>query len=282
MKTILVPTDFSENAYQALFYATQLFKNYKSHFILLNTFSVNTPMLTSRLNLSKGEDLYKKLSLDSNKKLTEVYHKITRDSEGLDHTFETVSISQPLTETIEKTIKSKDVSLVVMGTKGATGAKEVLLGSNTVKVIQSIKHTPVLAVPFSAELSDINRVVFASNFEHPYTVSEMKKMLDILQMFCSKIDIIYVGNLDSLSQLQKTNLDLLQKILKDYEINIIEIPESGKVSQAITQFIENGEIDLLSMLYYRHGLMESLTREAVIKKMGFKVEIPFLVMPSVN
>ncbi|MAQ76379.1 MAG: hypothetical protein CL613_08615 [Aquimarina sp.] len=124
MKTILIPTDFSKNAYQALFYATQLFKNYQCHFILLNTFSVNTPVLTSRLNPSKGGELYKKLSVESDAKLTEVYHKIVRDTDGLDHSFETVSISQPLTETIEKTIRSKDIDLIVMGTKGATGAKE--------------------------------------------------------------------------------------------------------------------------------------------------------------
>ncbi|MBQ0734780.1 universal stress protein [Aquimarina celericrescens] len=158
MKRILVPTDFSDNAYNALYYATRLFKNESCLFYILHTSEVEAPILTSIIDNSYSDQ---QISREPHEKLMETFHSIVRDTEDFDHTFETISGTNKLLETIEETVKDKGVDLIVMGTKGATGAKGFFIGSNTSNIIQRIKCCPVLAVPDEFNFEDCAAVSFS-------------------------------------------------------------------------------------------------------------------------
>ncbi len=144
MKRILVPTDFSDNAYSALYYATRLFKNEACQFYILNAGDVEIPLFTGIIDTSTGDEQIRK---ESKEKLEETFHSIIRDSEDFGHVFETICTAKKLHEVIEETVKQRKIDLIVMGTKGATGAKGFFMGSNTSNIIQKIKCCPVLAVP---------------------------------------------------------------------------------------------------------------------------------------
>ncbi|WP_167571888.1 universal stress protein [Aquimarina algiphila] len=280
MKKILVPTDFSNNAYSALCYATKLFKNEACHFYILNTFSVETPVLTSRLNTSKGEKLYKELSNESREKLTETFHAITRDTEDLNHTFEMISVSKKLSETINKTVKSKSIDLVVMGTKGASGAKEVLMGSNTVRAIQKIRGCSILAIPDEFDFKIPQEIAFATDLSRSKSKEELKPLIDIASLFDSKIRVVHIHEKEQLDEIQERNFKQLKEHLKEVKYNMHWVSKFDQKSRVINEFIDEMKIDMLSMLHYKHGFIESITREAVIKKIGFRLTIPFLVMPA--
>ncbi len=159
MKQILVPTDFSDNAYNALYYATRLFKNEACRFYILNTCDIETPVLTSIVDTSYADQ---QLSKESNEKLTETFHSIVRDTEDFDHSFEIISSTKKLLETIEDTVKDKGIDLIIMGTKGATGAKGFFIGSNTSNIIQRIKCCPVLAVPEEFNFEETVNATFSN------------------------------------------------------------------------------------------------------------------------
>ncbi len=282
MRKIVVPTDFSNNAYESLFYATRLFQDKTCHFYILNTFDVNTPMLTSRLDTEKGHQLYHTLSKESKEKLTETLHKIVRDSEDLKHTFETISVSKDLTETINKTIKSKDIDLVVMGTKGATGAREIFMGSNTVKVIQKIKKCPILAVLDGFDFQKPMEIGFPTDFKRVYLEEELKPLMDIASLFNARIRIFHIHEEETLDEVQEVNRTILKQHLRNFAISVHWISKFSKKSEHITDFITKMNIDILSMVNYRHSIMEMITHEPVIKKIGFHATIPFLVIPEAS
>lgn len=96
MKRILVPTDFSVNAYNALYYATRLFKNEACKFYIMHTFDPGSHILTDRIEDHKDSDEYRNLYTESNEKLTETLHSIVRDTEDFEHTFETIATSKEL------------------------------------------------------------------------------------------------------------------------------------------------------------------------------------------
>ncbi len=159
MKRILVPTDFSDNAYDALYYATRLFKNESCQFYILNTsHDEEMHVLASMIDTSDADVQIRK---EANERLIETLHSIVRDTEDFKHTFETILSSKKLLETIEDTVKEKSIDLIVMGTKGATGAKGFFVGSNTSNIIEKIKCCPVLAVPDEFNFEDTEKATFS-------------------------------------------------------------------------------------------------------------------------
>lgn len=282
MRQILVPVDFSNNSYSALFYATQLFKRIPCKFYILNTFEVNTPVFTSRIDTDKGAQLYKKLRANSVDQLKVILHKIKRDTEGLGHHFETVSISKNLLETIQKTVDVQDIDLIVMGTKGATGASKIFMGSNTIKVINTIKECPVMMVPEDFEFENIKNIAFPTDYKRFYLEKELLPIHSISKIFKATIHLIHIRTEEMLNELQEYNLKALKKGLSTLPIKSYQISKLNNKTDSIQNFIEQFDIQLLVMINYKHSFMESITKEPIIKKIGFYPNIPFLVIPDAS
>ncbi|WP_025743241.1 universal stress protein [Aquimarina pacifica] len=280
MKRILIPVDFSNNSYNALFYATQLLKAQSCQFYILNTFEVKTPVLTSRIDTSKGDRIYKQLSNASQEGLAETFHAITRDTEDDNHNFETISVSKNLITTINKTIVKKEIDLVVMGTKGATKAKQIFMGSNTVKVLQSIKDCPVLIVPDEFTYEKPIEIAFPTDLKRFYEKEELKSLLEIASLFDSAIRIFHIHEEEKLDDIQAYNYNALKRYLKNFTNSIHWISKFTQKARLINDFIEQQEINMLIMVNYKHSLIESITREPIIKRIGFHPIKPFLVVPA--
>ena len=153
MKTILLPTDYSENANNAIHYAINLFgSDTNVKYILHHSYMVPT---AGNTNLYVIIDTLRKEALKSIKKVKE---KLLIQFPGLlievrvEHTM--------ISEGISSAIEEEKVDTIVMGTKGATGLKEIFLGSNTVDVIDSV-DIPVIVVPkgYTKKVSE-NLVLF--------------------------------------------------------------------------------------------------------------------------
>ena len=282
MTRILVPTDFSENAYGALLYATRLFKNQKCQFYILNTFEVKTPVLTGRMDTSKGETLYKKLSAKSKEGLAETCHSITRDTEDFNHSFEGLSVSKDLTETMKKTIINKNIDLVVMGTKGASGLASVFMGSNTVKTIQRIHDCPVLVIPDNYVYEKPEQIAFPTDFKRFYLENDLKPLIDIADLHDSYIRIFHINEEERFNEIQEHNYGMLKKQLDDFEHSIHWVAKGKQKTRLIQEFIEQLSIDMLVMVNYKHSLSENITHEPVIRRIGFHPSVPFLVIPDAS
>lgn len=280
MKNILVPTDFSNNAYDALFYATRLLKDKECTFYILNTFEVRTPVFTSRVYPDRGRDLYEKNSAHSMCKLKETIHSIQRDTEDLKHQFEIISVSKPLIVTIEKTILSKNIDLVVMGTKGATGHKEIFMGSNTVKVIDAINSCPVLAIPENVDVYPMYNIAFATDYSRKYQTHSLKVLHDFCELNKAILKIIFVSSQSDITKQQQENKEALEAFFKYQKHGTISVEKHKSVEKHITRIVDYLEFDMLAMIKYRHGFIEKMTHEAIIKKIGHHTKIPFLIIPD--
>ena len=279
MKNILVPTDFSINAYDALFYATRLFKNQPCTFYILHTFEVPLGII------NRDSDQAEKLKYDEAKKnsdqgLNEIKHRITRDCEDLQHSFKKLSISNSLIPTISRTIVFKNIDLVVMGTQGATGAKELFIGSNTVKVIQHIRQCSLLAVPAQMEHSNSLKIAFSTGLDHFVSKQELTPLIEIATIHESEIYILHIMEESLLSTLQKQNLERIKNHLKYNKNYVYRLPDRKSKVKVLSNFIEKEKINLLAMIRHENSFMEKLIKEPTIKKMGYHSKVPFLVMPE--
>ena len=141
MKKILIPTDFSDNAWNAISYALSLFANEKCEFFLLNTYTPVIPssrFISPMANAVRIEDAVR---MTSENGLSKTLERIQEDFANPLHTFKTISsFFNLLVEEIKELVDDYNIDVVLTGTKGASGMDEVFMGSNTVRIIKSVKN----------------------------------------------------------------------------------------------------------------------------------------------
>lgn len=179
MKTILVPTDFSAQANNALNLAVQIARKSDAKILVVNVieglrdFSFNT---MGEVENDMGEEVFIIKKLIDQVKLR--LSQIVKDERYSDIKIESSVEMGNAFESISKVIADHDADLLVMGTKGTSGLEEVLIGSNTEKVVRYAK-CPVITVKEEVSLENIKNIVFASNLQDEQT--ELVKRLKVIQ-----------------------------------------------------------------------------------------------------
>ena len=212
----MIPTDFSENAWNAIVYAISLFKKNECSFYLIHVNPID-PNTGSEGTMFLPPEIFEESILKkSRKKLKLLLEKIQKLSLNTKHTFETKAMYGFFTDYIKQEVIDKKIDLIIMGTKGASGIKAVSLGSNTGNVITKVPCA-VLAVPENAKYSDPKEIGFPTDFLLGYDATVMKKIKELVLMHNSAIRFLYVaskGNGLSLEQLKN------REFLKDFFTDI--------------------------------------------------------------
>ncbi|WP_150451464.1 universal stress protein [Arenibacter lacus] len=274
MVRILLPTDFSDNSFQAIQYALKLYKEAECTFFLLHTY---TPAVyqTEYLLGSPGQiGLGDVLQESSMSQLEELKRKL--DNKNPKHHFIVHSAFNTLVGEISVMIDAENIDLIVMGTQGATGLQEILLGTNTVHVIKQAK-CPVIAVPPNFEYEAPKEILFPTDYEISYDMERMEPLLALVQKYNSRINVLHVRASYELNPLQEKNKAQLEGLLKDTAL-FHEVPDS-EIITAINQFQDKNRTNLLVMMQNKHSFIERMFLEPVIKKIGFHITIPFMVFP---
>ncbi len=274
MVRILLPTDFSDNSFQAIQYALKLYKEVECTFFLLHTY---TPAVyqTEYLLGSPGQiGLGDVLQESSMSQLEELKRKL--DNKNPKHHFIVHSAFNTLVGEISDMIDAENIDLIIMGTQGATGMQEILLGTNTVHVIKQAK-CPVIAVPPNFEYEAPKEILFPTDYEISYDKEQMEPLLALVQKYNSRINVLHVRASYELNPLQEKNKAQLEGLLKDTAL-FHEVPDS-EIITAINQFQVKNRTNLLVMMQNKHSFIERMFLEPVIKKIGFHITIPFMVFP---
>jgi nucleotide-binding universal stress UspA family protein len=182
MKHILLPTDFSNNSWNAIQYALQLFKDQECTFYLLHVY---TPIVyqAQYFEIPNAQvNLIDEIKESSIKQLDIQLAKINSEFENEKHTFCKISSFNTLENEIEVLYKKNVIDFIVMGTKGASGITEVLFGTNTVHIIKNAK-CPVLAIPNDFTFESPQEILFPSDYEIDFQKELMQPMVDIASVF---------------------------------------------------------------------------------------------------
>lgn len=278
MKTILLPTDFSENSWNAINYALQLFKDEHCNFILLNTY---TPIIyhMEQVLISSPQAKVETIIRDmSEKGLTEILERIEKDFDNAKHSFSKIASFNNLTSEVNTLTKDRSIDLIVMGTKGATGAKEILFGTNTVHIIKDSK-CPVLAIPDGFAFETPHEILFPSDYEIDFKPQQIEPIIDLGSKYHSRINILHVSYGHELSEKQKSNRTSLESYFKNTAYLFHNIKYQN-VAEAISDFQLKARINLLAMINNKHSFFENLFFKSKINQIGFHLNIPFLVIPN--
>ena len=275
MKNILFPTDFSDNAWSALVYTLKLYMQDECIFYFLNSTNIGTSIST---NLSSS--LMLTISQKAKEELIKLKEHAEISNANANHSFRVILRSDRLEDAISFAVKKYNIEMVVMGTKGATGSKKIFFGSNTVKVINKMRLCSILVVPEEYDFVTLKQIAFATGFSRDYVKKELKPLIELASSFNSKIRVIHIEINKKLNINQKYNMEKLRNHLVDYEYSFHMLPNNAKKATEINTFIEEFKIDMLTMVYYKHSLMEIIIKEPVIKEIGCHPIVPLLVIPE--
>jgi len=271
---ILLPTDFSDNAWSAAVYALKLYADFECTFYFLNTTSIKVSMLSNLSN--KLLNVMKEAAM---KELLDLKALAESGNANSNHDFEIILSTADLNKAIKHTVKKYSIHLIIMGTKGSTGAQEFFFGSNTVRVIKNT-NCPVLVVPEEYDFIEPKQIAFPTDYNRFYDSKELTPLTQLADLYDSKIRIVHINIKEELNAVQEYNLSALKGYLSNYESSLHWMPKYAKKAVEINDFIEELGIDILAMLKYKHSFIQAIIKEPVIKNLGFHAKIPFLVIPE--
>ena len=128
-------------------------------FTIVNTYEVQTPIAnTIGINYI---DLFLKASEQSLEEVLEKFKKLIHHPNS---SFETISIFGDLSSSLNQLEEKSVFDYLVMGTKGASGIKEVFMGSNTVSVIKNV-NCPVICIPENVTYKVPKKIAFAADYK---------------------------------------------------------------------------------------------------------------------
>lgn len=280
MKRILLPTDFSDNAWNAIFTALKLYSDVKCKFLILHAYEPKAMNILGQKSQQRLGIIYDSLSQYSAQELEKISVYLSQNHKNPNHSFETISRSDTLEGSVRELVSKRDIDLVVMGTQGATGAKEIFLGSNTVKVLNQHKSISILVVPKDYNFQKLKTLVFPTDYTRKYEKFQLLPMTELALLWNSAIKVVHVAVEFILNDIQKTNVKILEARLEGSNYSLHELGFDTSIAHSLEQYIAKTSYDLLAMVRYQHSFWERIIEEPVIKKIAFHSIVPVLFLPE--
>ncbi len=267
MQNILIPTDFSLNALRAAEYAITIFGN-SANYTLVNCYEVPHSGATMLISIA---DILEK---DSLQLLASERERLIGMYAALGLRIEVKSIMGSPAVAVRKIATEND--LVVMGTKGATGLKEVFVGSVASNVLENVP-CPVIAIPEIAANVKPAKILFAaddkclSEGELPERLVGLAKFFEaevLILNVVPKGEISHVGNSAENSRKPTNAFENVK-----HSFHFIEDEE---VNHGIEEFIKNNQVDMLGMITRRDDLFSRLFGTSNTKSMMMHTNVPLV------
>lgn len=278
MRKILIPTDFSKNATNAMKYAVELYKNEECEFYILNAFYTLGFATDNVLVPEIGEIAYKSGKKNSEEELSITLKEIKKNNISR-HLFYKVSKFNTLLNSIQETIEKEKIDLIIMGTQGATNAVEKFLGSNTVMVMENVRYCPVMAIPSEVKFTKPKEIIFPTSYNTHYKRRELNQLIEIASINNAAIRILHIENEQdkTLNENQKNNKELLKEYFEglNYSFHVIYKVE---LEVALDCFVQSRNSDMIAFINKKHSFLDTLFKSHLVQKLGYKSRVPLLTL----
>lgn len=281
MKKILVPTDFSANALKAATYAAELAKRSGAILFLLHV--VDSVV-------DGGAGLF-----PFSKKLEEKIMKAKKAElnglvEIIANTYPDVVIRTELgmgnvADAISATARELGADMIIMGTRGASGLKQLFLGSVTGAIIGRL-HIPVLAVPFEYTLDNPGTIVLASS-HFDENRQQLGIIAELATLFGASVHaVVYVDTDTHNPGAYITSRRQLEHYLGFIRQTYPGISFTGELlvgssfEKVMEAYEEKTGAGLVAMVTYPKNFTDRLLRKGATRKMAFHSHIPLLAIPA--
>jgi nucleotide-binding universal stress UspA family protein len=275
MKTILVATDFSEASISAGKYARSLASAFNSRLILFSAYQA-LPSAIERLIPVEATDV-KQHAIE---KLMDQARSL--DIQGLPYCYTDTDEGDAI-EAILRKVKKENADLIVTGMKLEHKNFRRTFGT-TVSALCMKSPVPVLIVPESAEFKNIDTMALA--VDHDADEQGNPRLLDVFREIAERFhSTVYVVKVfgDKLRNAMRFHHKphRLIKMIRTTD-PVFDTVDGNDVAEALLQYIQNRNLNILAMLPHRLHLIEKIFTKSITKQLVFSAHIPLLIIPDTN
>lgn len=273
MRNILFPTDFSKNSTHALGVALQLAKDFGAKLHILNAYkmpySSSSPMTRTLLDALKKA---------SEEELSSCLKTIKGNIDYNDIDIKTKAMAGNVANSIDVYANKENIDLIVMGTKGASGLKEVLIGSNAEEVVIHSDKS-VLIIPENTKIPQIKKITFAIDFQEIKDFSVFKTYIEFIKQYKAETLFVNIYNEESSqksNELEKNMKQVFSEI--EYSLNF---EKNEDVVNGINEFVRKNNCDMLALFSRKHGFIDKIFHKSITNKLTCQAELPMFVVKEI-
>ncbi len=271
MRTYLVPTDFSDNAKHAIDYALSLNNKMNARIILFHSYVV--PVYSTDIPLTVPQDHeLRKASEEAMKNLCENLQKISPETEFLTE----VQQGYPEEEIVIAADKH-NVEMIIMGTQGASGLREALVGTISAAVMENA-NCPVMTVPTECNFRPFKKIVFATNYAEG-DFNYIEHVLEFARPYSADLVLLHISSGEFERSLEFDAIERFKERIKEdskYKNVTFKLLESKDVYKGMNLYLEEIQADLVAMTMRKRSFIQKLFKRSITQKMAYHSEIPLI------
>lgn len=278
MKNILIPTDFSENSWNAIEYALRFLSKSSCNFYLLHV-TTNNALVEFGISDIQTQDVSvqtetlpaKKRLQDTIKKIYEQFPKNPR------HRFFSVTHSNSMINSIREEVIQKKIDLIIMGTKGRSDIKKLAIGTNAGNVITKVKCA-TLVIPENAKYKVPKEIAFPTDFSIFYRPEVLQPIIDIVETNNASVNVLHVNrNNIEMNEDQQKNKDYLDDYFSNYG-HSFHFLTNTHLEDAVQQFVDDRNINLIAMLAKNLNYFQKILFHPTSNEISYYKNVPFLIL----
>ena len=272
MKTIhkiLVPIDFSDCAKNAITYAFLVAKRCRASVTMMYVHYV--PAMVGEIGIeAKTEEIFEDADIQFEE--LKAYLNISSDKVIYDFRVELGVVE----ESIPKVAKQDGYDLIVTGTHGASGVKEVLFGSNSYSIANRA-DCPVLIVPETKPLRSFKRFVFAGDYNKMGNRKAFDVLIELSQRFNAELHVLHINEDKQIETSETSNAKVLEQYLKPVN-HTYHFALNNDVEEGIHAYVDSREIDMVVMFPRKHSFFERVMDKSWTRRLAFHTRAPLLLL----
>jgi hypothetical protein len=242
---------------------------------VLNVQKISDFTSSELMTSSPTDSIYKGMLEDNKLKIEKLVGKLEAENSSEKLTFKSLLDYDTFTDAIGQAVKLHEIDLIIMGKNGATGAKEIIFGSNTIKVIRNI-NCPIIVVPEKYRFRKINRILFSIHSQTKTSYSGLEPLRSILRIFKPELDVLKI--IEDANESNNDDDDLhIKDILYEFYFKKFEI-KKVPFTYAIETFQQLIPVELHAFLVEKESFIDRILFGSENSKLTYNSKVPLLVM----
>lgn len=270
MKTILLLTDFSDSATNAIHYAMRFFQSKTCVFHIMHVHKAGS-FISDDLMTSPTENIYESFTKVPKQKLKTLVEDLEGSYNNPKHTFEIIVDFDVFTDAVKQAIERHNIDYVVMGSNGVTGAIEVVFGSNAINVIRQV-ICKTLIVPNGYTYKPISAFLLPLQFDDAIKSEQLKTISNFTTNYKLKLHVLRVcvknKTINSISNDQED--------LNGYNCKY-SVEEETSFYQAVTNYLKTNAIDMTGLIVHDKNFIERFFTESPALELSKVIKVPLMI-----